>query len=92
MGRIICTTLLRTAAVLVCDEAVLIVLEKEVALGPEYGLRNNYSKMVVYPLAGQQFVGDLSRFAALGIAIDYSGNVKFMQVLLNNPRFYQGMD
>ena len=49
-------------------------------MGPEYGLRNNYSKMVVYPLAGQHFVGDLSRFAALGIAIDYSGNVKFMQV------------
>ena len=33
-------------------EAVFKVLEKEIELGPEYGLRNNYDKMVVYPLAG----------------------------------------
>lgn len=29
-----------------CD-AVFRVLEKEIALGPQYGLRNNYEKMVV---------------------------------------------
>ena len=62
-----------------CD-AVFRVLEKEIALGPEYGLRNNYDKMVVYPLAGNRFTGDLSRFIALGIPIDYSCNVSFMQV------------
>ena len=56
------------------------VLEKEIALGPEYGLRNNYEKMVVYPLAGERFTGDLSKFTDLGITVDYSGNVKFMQV------------
>jgi len=36
--------------------------------------------MVLYPLAGRGFTGDLSRFEELGIKIDYSGNVKFMQV------------
>ena len=44
------------------------------------GLKNNYDKMVVYPLAGDRFSGDLSRFVELGITIDYSCNVKFMQV------------
>ena len=62
-----------------CD-TVLKVLEKEIQLGREYGLRNNYDKMVVYPLAGQRFSGDLTRFIELGIPVDYSGNVKFMQV------------
>jgi len=36
--------------------------------------------MVVCPLAGDRFSGDLSRFVALGVKIDYSCNVKFMQV------------
>ena len=38
--------------------------------------------MVVYPLAGERFRGDLSRFIELGITIDYTGNVKFMQVAI----------
>ena len=64
------------------------MLEKEIALGPEYGLRNNYDKMVVYPLAGRRFTGDLSKFTELGIPIDYSGNVKFMQVpIAGTPEF-----
>ena len=62
-----------------CD-IVFKVLEKEIALGREYGLRNNYDKMVLYPLAGHQFAGDLSKFIEMGIKVDYSGNVKFMQV------------
>jgi len=62
-----------------CD-AVFNVLEREIALGSEYGLKNNYEKMVVYPLAGNRFSGDLSRFVALGVKIDYSCNVKSMQV------------
>ena len=61
-------------------EKVFDVLEKEIALGSEYGLRNNYDKMVVYPLAGRAFTGDLSKFERLGIQVDYSQNVKFMQV------------
>jgi hypothetical protein len=61
-----------------CD-TVYNVLEKEVALGPEYGLRNICEKMVVYPLAGERFSGDLSKFTALGIPIDYTGNVKFIK-------------
>ena len=61
-------------------EEVYKVLEKEIALGPQYGLRNNYDKMVVYPLAGRAFTGDLSKFERLGIKVDYSQNVKFMQV------------
>ena len=61
-------------------EEVLKVLTREIALGPEYGLRNNYDKMVVYPLAGRGFSGDLSGFEALGIKVDYPQNVKFMQV------------
>ena len=44
------------------------------------GVRHNFEKMVVYPLAGAGFTGDLSKFVELGIPIDYSGNVKFMQV------------
>jgi hypothetical protein len=59
---------------------VFAVLEKEIALGPEYGLRFNYAKMVVYPLAGERFTGDLTKFTDLGIKVDYSGNLKFMQV------------
>ena len=49
-------------------------------MGPQYGLRNNYDKMVVYPLAGRAFTGGLSKFERLGIKVDYSQNVKFMQV------------
>ena len=64
------------------------VLEHEIALGAEYGLKNNYSKMVVYPLAGHAFAGDLSKFVELGIKIDYSGDVKFMQVpIAGSPAF-----
>ena len=47
-------------------EHVYKVLEKEIALGQEYGLRNNYTKMVVYPLAGDRFQGDLSNFERFG--------------------------
>ena len=36
--------------------------------------------MVVYPLAGDAFDGDLEEFKRMGIKVDYSGNVKFMQV------------
>eukprot|EP00973_Karenia_brevis_P091460 12407535-Karenia_brevis.AAC.1 len=36
--------------------------------------------MVVHPLAGDRFTGDLSEFQRLGITVDWSGNVKFMQV------------
>ena len=61
-------------------EHVYKVWEKEIALGHEYGLRNNYSKMVVYPLAGDKFRGDLSSFERLGITVDYSRNVTFIQV------------
>eukprot|EP00973_Karenia_brevis_P037079 5112184-Karenia_brevis.AAC.1 len=59
---------------------VLKVMKGEIAIGREYGLRNNYSKMVLYPLAGNSFDGDVSEFERLGISVDYSGNVKFMQV------------
>ena len=34
----------------------------------------------MYPLAGELFQGDLSGFEKLGIEIDWSGNVLFMQV------------
>ena len=40
-------------------EHVFKVLEKEIALGAENGSRNNYDKMVVYPLAGERFILDL---------------------------------
>ena len=54
---------------------------KGIALGPEYGLRNNCEKMVVYPLAGERFTGDRSNFTYLGtLTVDYSGSVKFMQL------------
>eukprot|EP00973_Karenia_brevis_P086630 12013269-Karenia_brevis.AAC.1 len=59
--------------------AVLKALKGEIALGSEYGVRCNYSKMVVYVLGGQAFQGDLSEFERMGIKVDYSGNVKFMQ-------------
>ena len=56
------------------------VLEGEARIAGEYGLRYNFDKMVVYPLAGNRFVGDLSGFRRLGITVDFSCNVKFMQV------------
>ena len=36
--------------------------------------------MVVYPLVGDQCTADLNGFRELGIKVDCSGNVKFMQV------------
>ena len=61
-------------------ETVLRVLKEEIAVASEYGLRFNYSKMVLYPLAGDAFLGDLSGFTDLGININRSGNVMFMKV------------
>ena len=52
-------------------ESVLRVLKGEIARGPAYGIRNNYSKMVLYPLAGTGFEGDLSEFTRLGIRVDF---------------------
>eukprot|EP00973_Karenia_brevis_P021528 2959192-Karenia_brevis.AAC.1 len=67
---------------------VLRVLRGEIAIAQEYGLRYNYSKMVVYPMAGEEFVGDVSEFQRMGITVDYSGNVKFMQVpVVGNREF-----
>ena len=61
-------------------DKVLKVLEGEIRIGPEYGVRNNFSKMVLYPLAGERFSGELDGFRRLGVKIDFSCNVKFMQV------------
>ena len=39
-------------------------------------------------MAGHAFAGDLSKFEELGIKIDYSGDVKFMQVpIAGSPAF-----
>eukprot|EP00973_Karenia_brevis_P024207 3342815-Karenia_brevis.AAC.1 len=54
-----------------CD-SVLKILRGEIAIAHEYGLRYNFSKMVVYPLAGEGFTGDLSDFERLGITVDWS--------------------
>ena len=62
-----------------CDK-VLAVLKREIELGPEYGSKFNFSKMVVYPVAGQLFDGDLEGYRQLGIKVDLSGNVVFMKV------------
>ena len=59
-------------------DAVYRVLEREIALGAEYGIKNNFSKMVLYPLAGNNFSGDLSRFTNLGIKVDYFGDLKVL--------------
>ena len=40
----------------------------------------NFSKMVVYPLAGDAFTGDLSGFVAMGIKVDRTRNLMFMKV------------
>ena len=50
------------------------------AIGRAFGVKNNFTKMKVYPLAGELFQGDLSGFEELGIEIDWSGNVLFMRV------------
>eukprot|EP00973_Karenia_brevis_P057578 8008662-Karenia_brevis.AAC.1 len=42
--------------------------------------------MVLYPLAGQDFTGDVSAFERMGITVDYSCNVKFMQVPMSGMR------
>eukprot|EP00973_Karenia_brevis_P076691 10652408-Karenia_brevis.AAC.1 len=55
-------------------DGVLKVMKGKIVVGREYGLRNNYSKMVLYPLAGDAFDGDVSEFERLGISVDYSGN------------------
>eukprot|EP00973_Karenia_brevis_P092414 12412320-Karenia_brevis.AAC.1 len=36
--------------------------------------------MVLYVLAGQEFQGNLQEFRDMGVQIDYTGDVKFMQV------------
>eukprot|EP00973_Karenia_brevis_P078574 10907959-Karenia_brevis.AAC.1 len=70
-----------------CD-SVLKVLRGEIAIAHEYGLRYNFGKLVVYPLAGDGFTGDVSEFERLGITVDWSGNVKFMQVpIVGDERF-----
>ena len=72
-------------------EHVYKVLEKEIALGQEYGLRNNYTKIVVYPLAGDRFQGNLSDSERFGIKVDFSRNVKFMQVpIVGSEEFVKG--
>eukprot|EP00973_Karenia_brevis_P051314 7128560-Karenia_brevis.AAC.1 len=53
---------------------VLRVLKAEIELGNEYGVRHNFSKMLVYVLAGQRFQGDLQEFIDLGVQVDYTGN------------------
>ena len=69
-------------------ETVLRVLREEMALASEYGLRFNASKMVVYPLAGDNFRGDLSGFIALGIKVNTTGNLMFMKVpVVGNAAF-----
>ena len=62
-----------------CDK-VLRVLRGEIAIGSEYGSRNNFERMCVYPWAGDAFAGDVTGFQQLGIKVEWSGNVKFMQV------------
>ena len=69
-------------------EAVLKVLKAEAALGGEYGLRNNFSKMKVYTVAGESFEGDLAGFESLGIPIDKSCNVEFMKVPIVGDRLF----
>ena len=69
-------------------DKVLKVLEGEAAIASAFGLRYNFSKMVVYPLAGRGFQGDLSGFERMGIKVDWTGNVKFMQVpIAGSPQF-----
>ena len=54
-------------------DKVLEVLKREIELGPEYGSKFNFSKMVVYPVAGQLFDGELEGYRQLGIKVDISG-------------------
>ena len=61
-------------------ECVLKALKGEMAIGRAFGVKNIFTKMKVHPLAGDNFQGDLSGFEELGIEIDWSGNVLFMQV------------
>ena len=61
-------------------DKVLEVIRREIELGPEYGSKFNFSKMVVYPVAGQLFDGELEGYRQLGIKVDLSGNVVFMKV------------
>eukprot|EP00973_Karenia_brevis_P028255 3893536-Karenia_brevis.AAC.1 len=80
-------------------EHVLRVLKGEIAIGREYGIKQNFDKMVAYTLAGDKFLqgmGDrdrrkvLKEFEDLGIKLDYSGNVKFMQVpIVGDAAFIQ---
>jgi hypothetical protein len=61
-------------------ECVLKALKGEMAIGWAFGVKNIFSKMKVYLMAGQKFLGDLSGFEEMGIEVDWSGNVLFMQV------------
>ena len=66
-------------------DKVLKVLEGEIAIGSEYGVRNIFSKMVLYPLAGARFnetqQRELDGFRRLGVNMDYSCNLKLIPAI-----------
>ena len=75
-----------------CDK-VLKVLEGEARIAGEYGLRYNFDKMFVYPLAGTNFRdpnGVLAGLERLGVKVDYSVNIKFMKVpVVGSDEFFK---
>ncbi len=55
-------------------------LKEKLALGEQYGMHLNFWRMTLYPLAGDDYDGNVSEFERLGIQIDEAQNISFMKV------------
>eukprot|EP00973_Karenia_brevis_P084042 11660924-Karenia_brevis.AAC.1 len=60
-------------------KAVLKALKGEIDLGQEYGVRHNFSKMVLYVLSGHEFQGNLQEFRDLGVQVPVVGDAEFVR-------------
>ena len=54
------------------------VLRQEIRLAGKYGAKLNCGKMVLYVIGGEG-VGDVSEFEGMGIRVDRSRNIWFME-------------
>ena len=61
------------------DDEVFKLFQEELRLAQEYGLRYDLNNCTLYPLAGDDFRGDISAFQALGVRIDATYNIQILK-------------